>query len=231
MSNPFSLVNTPFAVEWITTHRTQSQRNATFGDPAKFPGDGYEPVVNAHNAVVSGLEKIEGLVRDPTRTDVSKHAVAKQVAEKAVATIQASATSLTGLAKSYNRRAKEMVDDRFAVDPDRASIQAEIRGWVRETAKAENGLATIRAAMRETEEVAAVIYHSPNFLLNLAGEVRANLAADGIEMYAPQAFKLISEADTYTALATKYTNAAKVVETTFYNSVLAEQAKLRVEAD
>jgi hypothetical protein len=224
-------VNEPFAINWNETHRTPTQRKASLGDPQRFNTDANNAIVYAHDALVDGLGKIEGLVRDPTRTEVSKHAAARAVAKKTIGVIQTSASSIKALGASLNRRAQEMVEEQFAVDPNRASIQSEVRGWIRETAKAEGGLSVIRKAMGESAEVAAVLFHSPNFLLGLAVEVQANLVADGIEKYAPKAFAMIAEADALSALAIKYEHVARAVDQSFYSSALADQAALRVEVD
>lgn len=230
MSSPYSLVSEQFATEWIETHRTESQRRASLGDYEALPPELRESVVRAHNALVGGLEKIEGLVRDPTRTPVSKHAVARDVANKARGTIEKSASEIAATAASFEQTAHEMVVERFEVDPKRASIQSEIRGWIRETAKGEMGLATIRKAMNESVEVAAVLYHSPNFLLGLAQEVRASMVADGIEKYVPKAATMMADSERSKGLAIKYGHVSNAMKRSFYNSALADQASLRVEA-
>lgn len=229
--NPFSLNNDDFSTNFMATHQTETQLRISFGDYARFSDDAATHMVKARNAFVTGSETIAKLKRDESRTEVQKHGMAKEVAARTIGAIDAQANALTALAGLLDRRAKGMVDERFAVDPDRAAIQSELRGWIRETAKTENGIAVIRAATAEDAEVAAVLYHSPKFLLGLADEVRVNLVADGIEKHVPKAGTMMAESHALTNLAVKYGQVAKAVDRAFYNTALAEKIKLRVELD
>lgn len=231
MPSPYSLVDKEYAVNWITTHRTPSQMKASFGDPQDFNAEAHNSIIRAHNAVGEGLETVERLVRDPTRTEVSKHAVAKEVASKTVSVINQSATSIGSLASTLNARAIEMVGEAFAVDANSGALHSEIRGWIRDTAKAEGGIAAVRDAMGRNKEVAAVLYHSPDFLLGMSEDMRATLATRGIEKHAPKAFAMLQESQSLSDLSIRYGQLAKSVERSFYNPLLAEQAKLRVEVD
>lgn len=231
MGNPHTIVNDEFAANWTSTHNTESQRKASLGDPQRFNAEALNPITRAHDALEDGLETLGKLVRDPTRTEVAKHAVAKTVADRTVSIIETSAASIAATARSLNSRANEAVEDVFAIDPNRTSIHSEIRGWIRDTAKSEGGIATIRKAMGGNPEVAAVLYQSPDFLLGLADDVRANLVAAGIERHVPKAARFLSDAEALSGLAIKYGHVVKAVPRAFYNSALADQAALRVEVD
>lgn len=231
MASAFTVANDEFSDNWTSTHNTESQRLASLGDPQRFNDEALNPITHAHDALKDGLKTLRNLVADPTRTEVSKHAVAKKVADRVVGTIETSAASIAATARSLNNRAAAVVEDVLAIDPNRVSIHSEIRGYIRETAKVEGGIGTIRKAMVDNLEVASVLYQSPNFLLGLPDEVRMNLVAEGIEKHAPKAGRFLADADALSALAIKYGHVAKAVPRAFYNNALADQAKLRVEVD
>jgi hypothetical protein len=225
------LMQTPEAIDFFA--QPNVMRKLSLGDPEKLNGgtygNAYNAVVNAHNAIGDGMTKVAALADDKTRTEVMRHAAAKTIAERTVVALQDTKANLEANAKRMNREATEAIEQRFAADPNRASIQSEIRGWIREQAKSPEGLAKIREAMKADAEVGAVLYHSPHFLLNLAPSVRDSMTLDAIEVHLPNAYKMLEGGIALNELAAKYPKAIDKVRRTFFNAALAAQAATRVE--
>ena len=186
-------------------------------------------LIGESNALGDGMTKIAALTQDKTRTEVQRHAAAQTIAEKTAAALAATEVTLKATAKQLQRDAEATVEQQFNVDPNRASLQSEIRGWIREQAAKPDGLSTIRNAMNEDREVAAVIYHSPHFLLGLALNVRDNMRIDAIEKHLPKAYKALETSIALNEAAAKYPVAVAKVRRTFFSKPLADQAASRVE--
>lgn len=208
---------------------TNVGRKVMLGDREQLDVQVWNAVTAAHDAISGGLKTIAALVDDPTRNDVLKHEAAKQVADRTIATIEQSQKALQARANALQTEAHEVVEQRFAIDPLRATIHTEIRGWIREQAKDEDGLIKIRQAMRKDSEVAAVIYQSPHFLMNLASDVRDHMRIDGIEAHVPAAYKMLEASIALNDTAAKYPKAIVGVRRSFYNAGLAAQASRRVQ--
>jgi hypothetical protein len=208
---------------------TEVGRKVLLGDREKLDEHAWNAVTSAHDWLRDGVSKIGALVNDPTRNEVLKHEAAQKVAERTIAGIQQSLGVIESRARVLHTEAHEMVEKRFAIDPVRASIQSEIRGWIREQTKSEDGLNKIRQAMRSDPEVASVIYHSPHFLMNLAGNVRDNMRIEAIETHVPAAYKKLEASIALKDTAAKYPKAIAGVRRSFFNAGLAAKAAQRVE--
>ena len=224
-----SLVKTPEAAKFMQMVSTKSGRKALLGDRTKYSSAIYNDVTFSHGAVREGLAKVAALANDPTRTEVQKQDAAKQVADKTVSVLQRAKASIENASATMQRQASEMIEEQFKADPNRAAIHSEIRVWIREQAVQSDGITKIREAMKSNSEVTAVLYHSPHFLLGLPEKIRKNIIVDGIEAHQPSAYAMLEHSGELTALAAKYPRAIQGVESSFYVSAIAEQAKLRVE--
>lgn len=229
MGSNVCLTNDPFALEWMDSHQIQARRNASLGDASNFHGDAYNSIQRAHTALAEGLGTIAKLVKDPTKTEVVKHEVAERVANHVVGTLEQSASVFRSISAALANQANEAIADAFAIDEKRIGIHAEIREWIRQTAKVEGGLQTIRKEMTADAEIAAVIFQRQHFLLGLAPEARDRLLSDAIEKHVPKAGEKVAQADDLAALAIRYGQLGKAVRRSFYNPQMAAQAKLRVE--
>jgi hypothetical protein len=221
------LVKSPEATELFSMPDTK--RKIMLGDPDKLDSSVHAVVVAAHNAVGDGRTKIAALVGDKTRNDVQRHAAARTVAERAIGVLESAQKQLSAQARRMNQDATDTVNQSFAADPNRASIQSEIRGWIREQAKSVEGLAKIREAMKASAEVGAILFHSPHFLLGLADSVRTSMMMDAIEKHLPKAHAMFEAGIALEGAAAKYPAAMATVRRTFFNPALADQAKTRVE--
>lgn len=227
-SSKFSLNTDEYSVNFLTSHQLETSLRLSFGDHEKFTGKAHDAIVKGRNSFVTGTDDIQLIIKDESRTDVQKHALAKEVAERTNKGLEASAATLNSLASGMNSEAKELVDEAFAPDAMRSHYELRIVDWVSEKAKA-GDITAIRKAIGESREVAAVIYSAPEFLLGLAGEVRLNLVADGIERHAPKAFKLMDEAQALAAIAIKHRQMTKQVDRSFYMKAIADKIATRFE--
>ena len=140
---------------------------------------------------------------------------------KSKAAIEARAESLynTGLTQAQMQ---------FAPSAERGALDSEIRAYIREQAGKGEGLMKIRQAM-EDKAVAAVVFHSPSFLLDIAPENHTKLRFEATERHVPAAYKMMTDSVALRELPAKYDKAINSVRTSFYNPALAAKAKLRVE--
>lgn len=100
--------------------------------------------------------------------------------------------------------------------------------YIREQAKQPDGPAKIRAAMFESKDVAAVIFHSPDFLVGINPETHSNLRYEAAEKFAPEAYKRMTYSVALRGLAPKFDKVIGSVRNSFYNPALAAKASTRV---
>ncbi|EQB07811.1 hypothetical protein L288_09380 [Sphingobium quisquiliarum P25] len=221
------LVQSEPAQDFVRTMGTAVGRKTFLGDHARHPAV-MNFVTASHTAMEAAVEKLKRLADDPTRSEPEKHDAARTLANRLIATLESSHGSMIGTATKMVREASEAVELQFAPNPIRAGLESEIRIWVREEAKAGN-VAAIRKRLEQNPEVAAVIYHSPDFLLGLAEEVHANFKTDAVEKHAPTQYKAIEESLAIEKMAEHYPMVIKSVRMSFFNNAIADKAKLRVE--
>ncbi|MDT8759221.1 hypothetical protein MZO42_10980 [Sphingomonas psychrotolerans] len=222
-----ALVTTNTAQDFLRTMNTAVGRKAHLGDPAK-----HQVVLNsitaAHTAIEGGVETLARLADDPTRSEPEKHDAARVIATRTIEALERSRANIGANATKIEREATEAIEAQFAPNPNRAGIESEIRDWVRERAKA-GDVAAIKEEAKRTPEVAAVLYHSPRFLLGLAKETHESFVIDAIETHAPKQYAAITESGELMRLAERYSPIIKSVRSSFYNQALADTAKRRVE--
>jgi hypothetical protein len=222
-----ALVTTNTAQDFLRTMSTAVGRKVHLGDPAK-----HQAVLNsitaAHNAVEGGVETLARLADDPTRSEPEKHDAARVVANRTVEVLERSRATIAANAIKIANDAQEAMDAQFAPNPMKAGIETEIRAWIRERAQA-GDVAAIKEQAKTTPEVAAVIFHSPRFLLGLAEDTHESFLESIIETHAPKQFAAINEGFELKKLAERYAPVIKSVRSSFYNQALADTAKRRVE--
>lgn len=229
MNGP-NLVNDPMADAFRNRHSTNSGMKATIGDPDKHEGPIRAAINNAHNAAREVLAKVAKLPGDETRTEVAKHHVASQIFAKGEAVILQSQATIQATAEALEAEAVAEMKNGFETDTARAAIHTEIRAWIRDQAKAKDGLSTIRKAMNNSFEVAAVICHSPPFLLGLADEPLGNMMEEALRRWKPEANAKLDRAVELKALAKKYTGFVKGLGASSFNPTVAAKWNNRVDA-
>ncbi|WP_242361886.1 hypothetical protein [Anaeromyxobacter sp. SG17] len=222
------LVGSPQSADFLDMAQLESGLNAMLGDPKSDEHVGPD-IQGARIALRVAVSKVVALVKDPTRTEVDKHAAAQKLAATAADKLGKVKTAIEQRSKHLEGEALRMADIEFGPKLERGAIQSEIRGWVREQAKTSEGLAAIREAMKENDDVAATLWHSPRFLLGLAESVHGTLRFEALESRKPQLFADISKSINLGKLAAKYEGAIRKVHTSFYNPEVAAQAAKRVE--
>ena len=108
-------------------------------------------------------------------------------------------------------------------------LHSEIRSWVREQAKTPEGMLQVKKAMVDNDDVAAVLWHSPSFLVGLAPSVHEGLRLEALQSRKPELYANLSNSVGLAKLAGKYEAAIRKVAPSFYTPSLAEQASKRVE--
>ncbi len=90
-------------------------------------------------------------------------------------------------------------------------------------------MANIRKQLERSEDVAAVIWHSPDFLLNIVPEVSETLKYEALQRHHPEVYADLANGLTLGELPKKYQSAIRDVRRFFYNPALADKIALRVE--
>lgn len=198
------------------------------GDPDKF-GSGVGPdITNAHIALRDGVATIAALLNNATRNDVQRHEAAGVVAGRTVEALQKAKASIENRAALMFSYGVAQAEREFTPRASHASLESEIRAYIREQAKQTDGPAKVRAAMLENKDVAAVIFHSPGFLVGINAETHSKLRYDATERWVPDAYKRMTDSIALRELAPKFDKAIGSVRSSFYNPTLAAKASTRV---
>jgi len=206
LGNGLTPVNDVAAQEYMGTLSLNAGRKSEFGDKTQF-----HDFPRTHNAIGAlheyaeyVLPKMAALTKDITRTQPQIHDVGRQFAERTNEVAQKVIDAAAADARDADAEADEIISSNFAADPSREGIQSEIRVWMRENGKTEGGLAKIREEMQRNAEVAAVLYHSPNFLLGIGEATRKNMVMDAVAIHLPKAASLKVRSSQLSKLAASY---------------------------
>ena len=225
------LVNGPESVQFMDMAQLATGGKLYLGDPDHVDVMVKPDVLSAHMEFRIAAGKIVGLVNDPTRTLVDKHHAAKQIAEKLQEKLGKTKNLLTKRAESLEKEAMATADDDLGPKSERAVIQSEIRGWLREQTRSTDGLEKIRKAMAKTDsyDLAATIWNSPSFLTGIPHDTHEELRFEALESHRPDLYAKISNSLALKKMADKYDATMRKIPVAFYNPVIAEQFKKRVE--
>ncbi|MBN9462123.1 MAG: hypothetical protein J0H00_12980 [Burkholderiales bacterium] len=224
-----SLVQTEAASSFLSLAATETGRKAFLGDPEKFDSGVGPDLTNAHIALRDGVETIGRLLQDPTRNDVQRHEVAGVVAARTIEVLEKSKAAIERRAEVLYGDGVAQAEREFAPRASHAALESEIRAYIREQAKEPDGPVKVRAAMLESKDVAAVIYHSPGFLVGLNDATHSKLRFEATERWVPDAYKRMTDSIALSELTPKFIKAIGSIRASFYNPTLAAKAKLRVQ--
>lgn len=223
------LVNSPDAAAFLDTAQLDAGLNAILGDPKAIDANVGPDIQGAHIVLKDAAKKIAALVSDPTRTDVQKHAAAKQIAEKVTNHLVRSKVALEAHADKLKNTALVQAELQLGPRSECNGLYSEIRSWIREQVKTPDGLLSVRRAMAENDDVAAVLWHSPSFLIGMVSSVHETVRLDALRSRKPDLYTDLSNSFGITKLAGKYGVVINKVSSSFYNPELAGQASRRVE--
>lgn len=228
-SYPNSLVQTEAASSFLSLAGTETGRKAFLGDSEKYESGVGPDITNAHIALRDGVETIGRLLNDATRNDVQRHEVAGVVAGRTVKALQKSKAAIESRAELLFSDGVAQAEREFTPRASHASLESEIRVYIREQAKQADGPANVRAAMLASKDVAAVIYHSPSFLVGINADTHSKLRYEATERWVPEAYKRMTDSVALRELAPKFDKAAASVRNSFYNPTVASKASTRVQ--
>ena len=223
------LVNSPDAINFLDSAQLDSGLSAMLGDPKGIDAHVAPDVQSAHIVLKEAAKKIAALVGDPTRTDVQRHHAAKQLADKVTTHLEKSKAALEAHAEKLKASSLAQADLHLGPSSERSALHSEIRSWVREQAKTPEVLLQVKQAMADNDDVAAVLWHSPSFLVGLAPSVHEGLRLEALQSRKPDLYANLSNSVGLAKLAGKYEAAIRKVAPSFYTPSLAEQASKRVE--
>ena len=227
---PLYLVNTPNAEKFLTLANTNAGLRAMLGDADadKFKGMG-QTITDAQEVLRKGVERAVALVQDRTRTDVAKHAAAKQIAESTAKQLAFQRNQIAAKAEDLMQDGQAVADAFFEMRGERSAIDAQIMDWVKDQAGKDGGVAQIRKTAMEEPQLAAVLYNAPNFLLGINEKSHAKLRLDVVEKHAPTAYKAMDQGVELQGLVPRYDKAIAGIHSSFYNPTIADQAASHVE--
>lgn len=223
------LVNSPDAINFLDSAQLDSGLSAMLGDPKAIDAHVAPDVQSAHITLKDAAKKIAALVDDPTRTPTAKHDAAKQLAQKVTTHLEKSKAALEAHAEKLKASALAQADLHLGPRSESGVLHSEIRSWVREQAKTPEGMLQVKKAMADNDDVAAVLWHSPSFLVGLAPSVHEGLRLEALQSRKPELYANLSNSVGLAKLAGKYEAAIRKVAPSFYTPSLAEQASKRVE--
>jgi len=225
---PIYLVQSPQAEKFLTLATTDAGRRSQLGDAKKYPRVSQQ-ITDAHETLRKGVERVTALPQDRTRTDVARHAAAKQIAENTAKQLAFTRNNLATKAEDMMKDGAALADAFFEMRSERSAIDAKMIEWVQGKAQTDGGIAQIRKAAMENPQLAAVVYQAPDFLLGINPTSQQKLRFDVIEKHAPEAFKAMMGGNDLSELVPRFDKAIASVHSTFYNPAMAEQAASRVD--
>lgn len=226
-----TLVNHPDAIAFLEKAGMKTGRKVLLGDPQRYDGRALNAINEAHAALEGGVNKIADIVKDETRrhNPVLQHEAAEQVANRVVATLERSQASLAKLATTIDGEYDAAVAEGFALRSGRDTIHAEMRAFIKETAKKEDGLREIRSIIAKDREAAAVVVNSPAWLMGLADDAHSGLMGEALKHHLAQAGMMLAQAQELANLAAKYPAVIGGVRRSFYTTAIADKSRTRVE--
>lgn len=222
------LVNSEKAVNALVALQTNAGLRARFGDPKRFPSVAHE-LTSLHTRIGAYVSSVVALAKDATRTEVAKHAAAKELAARAAKAISDTAEALKTRASILQGDGQAKADYFFAPQSGHSHIESEVRAWLREQVKSETGLGKVLSLAKEDRTLASVIYHSPNYLTGLAPDLHIKLRGDLAEHFVPEAFALVNEGVEIEATVSRYDRTVREINAAFYAPTLADKANTHVE--
>lgn len=222
------LKNDPISVETLTGLMSQSVLNARLGSIDGVPGVG-ESVAQLKGLIVSTAQKVAALARDETRTEVSKHGIARDLATHLAKEVRTVAVQVSQKGEDMQLAGADLAAEAFAPRPGYGHLDAEIRSWMRDAVKTPEGMAEVSKMAKTDAAIAGIIYHSPHYLLGIAKPIHERLQAEAVLKHVPKAAAMVEQGSTLVELAKKYEGLVADVHRSFYEPALAEKTSTRVE--
>ncbi|HEU0044207.1 hypothetical protein [Sphingomonas sp.] len=222
--------NTPEGAEFLQQLEVPTFRRAMVGDKAKLNAVVYNVVGEVDRELQAGLATVAALSKDETKTPVAQEEAKKKIADRLIAIIERSHDALMHGAARLEAEASAIVKERFAPDPDKTALYAEMRAWFREAYARPGGIMEIRDAITSNSDFATVAHNAPYQLLGMPIETFSDMQMAGLKTFASDAQSLIEDSRAIARVAKNYPEVAQSVRASFYNPVLAMRAASRVEA-
>jgi hypothetical protein len=174
-------------------------------------------------------KKILALGDDPTRNATERHLAGRKLAQDVEKRLEQTRVAIETHAKQMRESALEEADRFLGPKASRSAIESELRQWVRDQGRRENGIEHITRAMKENAELAGVIYSSPRFLLGLSVNMHERLKFEALEIHAPTIHAKLSNSVGLEKFAERCKTTARRVHQSFYSTAMVAQANKRVQ--
>jgi hypothetical protein len=227
MDKGMYLVNDPQAVEALVSLQLDAGMRARFGDPERYASMG-ERLSELHSVVKQNASRVVALAKDETRTEVTKHGIAKDLAERSTQAIQKVAVEIRAKVENLQYRGHAMAEEAFAPRSGYSQVESETRQWIREQVKTPEGMAKVSELAKKDATVASIIYHSPNYLVGINEATHKRMQVDAIERFVPKAYEAINESIELERLVGRYEKSVSDIHRSFYTPSLADKVATRV---
>lgn len=222
------LVDTPDATNFLTMAGTETGAKALLGDPQKYDAGIGPEIANSSIILRTAVAKVAGLADDPTRTLVTRHEAASQLAAQVITQLTKAKTAIFERGVSLQEAGLTQADILFEPDSKRDGLDRDTRAFIKEAMKKPSGIAKVRALASEDRRFANVLHHSPYYLLGIEGSLHATMKYEVLEKHYPDTYQKISNGALLQHLAPKYDKVIHGVRAYFCNPTLAAQASRRV---
>ena len=222
------LVSHKDGIESLVSLQSDTGNKSRFGNPEKFPHM-QGRIAELHRVVAENTKLVVALAGDMTRTDVVKHVDAKKLAERTSKAIRTVAEEIKAKAEYLQVRGQEVADEALAPRAGFGHLDSEIRGWMRDAVKTPEGMAKVSELAKKDATIAAIIYHSPQFLTGLSEGLHTKMRLQAVERFAPNAYAMLNEGIELQSLSPRYERVVLEVHSSFYSPHLADKGATRVE--
>lgn len=223
------LVNNETAVQFISLAQTETGAKSMLGDAEQFESVSGVTIVNANIALRESTAKVAALAKDETRTEVAKHEAAMQLANRTISALEKAKGSIEARANFLAAEGQGEAEAYFAPLANRAALDSEVRGWIKEEMKSPEGIAKVRKAAMSDVKIASVIHHSPDFLLGIESGLHMKMRFEITEKHLPNAYQKMTQSVELVGLLNRYDKTISKVRTSFYMPGIAAKASSRVE--
>lgn len=224
------LVRNDTAEKFLSLMGTDVGRKVSFGDPARFKS--IRPFIEgAHIDAERSVDKVRRLTLDKTRTDVAKHAAAKQLADHLHGRLAHARDSIQREKTRMVENAYDTAADTFSRRNHNSFYDVTIINWIAEQSKTAAGMAKLKKELVSDFDVAGVMFNAKAFVLGVRKDHHNRMRMDAIKKYDPASHDVIQEGELVDEFLPRFDKAMKQVHASFYLPALAEKAETHVELD
>lgn len=226
------LVDTDPARDFLSLAASDRGTRTLFGAlGVEYESQAETHLKNAQAALQEGARTVRAIARDETRaSDVLKHEAAEIVAARVIEKLTTAKAAIEGRAEFLYSSGSSEASELFTPRLERAQLDSEIRGFIRETVHSSpEGILAVAALVKTNFSVAAAIYHSESFLLRISPSNLQDFRFEAVKSHVPTAHKKMVDSVALQELTPHFDNVIAGIKRSFYNPSIAARANTRVD--